>query len=156
MAKKKSESELQKAANTLKRAEEMAAQSIREQAFDHVPSAMKTLGKYSKGLRASKNTPAPAPNVIRAAAKDIIELAGGRPETRDPRIGDPNEQVRIYVMQFGGAGQPTEIEFGKTVQVDALRQAEVEQAMDLTRGVHTVYEVDDEESGPGSEPEDAA
>ncbi len=157
MASKKTKTnELARSTNILERAEELASQTIREQAFEHVSDAVKTLGKYSRGKRVSRNTPLPAPNVIRQAAKDILELAGGRPETRDPRIGDPNEQVRIYVMQFGGSGQPTEIDVGKAVQVDALRQAEVEQAMDLTRGVHTVYDVEEAELEPDPEPEDAS
>jgi len=82
----------------LAKAEDIQAKSIQSQAEKLVPEAIDTLGKLMKG----KSVGAAKPNatVVRSAARDIIEFAGGRPETRDPHAGDAGA-LQIVIQQFG-------------------------------------------------------
>ena len=90
---------MSKADDALVKAEEIRERSIQDQAMELVPDAMKTLGKFAKGKKVSGVTP--TANVVRSAARDILEMAGGRPETRDPRIGGGEGNVNIFIQQFG-------------------------------------------------------
>lgn len=88
-----------KAEEALVKAEEIRQKSIQDHAMEMVPDAMKTLGKFARGQKVRGISP--TASVTRQSARDIIEFAGGRPETRDPRIGDSGQQVNIFIQQFG-------------------------------------------------------
>ena len=90
---------MSKADDARVKAEEIRERSIQDQAMELVPDAMKTLGKFAKGKKVSGVTP--TANVVRSATRDILEMAGGRPETRDPRIGGGEGNVNIFIQQFG-------------------------------------------------------
>lgn len=88
-----------RAVGALAQAEELMAESVRRQAAAFVPDAVSTLGAFAMGHDVNGVEPA-APTVAKAA-RDIIEFAGGRPETRDPRTTDPSQQVQIFIQKFG-------------------------------------------------------
>ena len=90
-------------ADELAKAEESYERSIRQEAMAHVPAAMKTLAKFSSGkaVGRGKKKIEPTAAVVRSSARDIIEFAGGRPETRDPRVGDPGLNLTIVINRFG-------------------------------------------------------
>lgn len=80
-------------------AEEIHAKSIQDQALEYVPDAMQTLGSFARGQKVGEVKP--NASVTRASARDIIEFAGGRPETRDPRVGSDGGGVQIVINQYG-------------------------------------------------------
>jgi hypothetical protein len=82
----------------LAKAEEIEQKSIQETAMEMVPDAMETLKRLMKGRAIGQAKP--NASVVRSAARDVIEFAGGRPETRDPVKGDVNG-MQIYIQQFG-------------------------------------------------------
>ena len=90
---------MSKADDALVKAEDIREQSIQDQAMALVPDAMKTLGQFAKGRKVAGIKP--TASVTRASARDILEMAGGRPETRDPRIGGGEGNVQIFIQQFG-------------------------------------------------------
>jgi hypothetical protein len=98
-------------------AEEQFERSIRNRAAEFAPHAVDTLGAFAQGKKVNESIPSAA--VIRQSARDIIEFAGGRPETRDPRIGGVDfGGVNIYITQFGD-GKPVEkIVKGVNIDID--------------------------------------
>ena len=80
-------------------AEEIQKRSIQDQALAYVPDAMRTLGSFARGEAVGEVTP--NASVARSSARDIIEFAGGRPETRDPRVGADGGGVQIVINQYG-------------------------------------------------------
>lgn len=109
-------------------AEVILDRSIQMQALELAPDAIETLGKFAKGEDVNKVTP--NAQVVRSSARDIIEFAGGRPETRDPRIGGGDQNLTIVIQKFGDGttrrvdvGVPTEMEEQDpmTIAEDALK-----------------------------------
>ena len=94
--------------------ERRLSESIQLAASEYVPEAVKTLGEFAKGEPVNKIEPS-AP-VVRQSARDIIEFAGGRPETRAPEVAAGNNEVNIYVMRFGEE---------KAIPLEAALEAEV-------------------------------
>lgn len=76
-------------------AEKIQLRSIQDMALDFAPAAIETLGKFARGKGVGGVKP--TAQVTRAAARDIVEFAGGRPETRDPRIGDGSQNLTIIL-----------------------------------------------------------
>lgn len=106
-------------------AEAIQERTIQDQALGYVPKALKTLGKFAAGQQVNKVKP--SPQVMRAAARDIVEFAGGRPETRDPRIGSDGASLTIQIMQFGSGEPATILSGGREVPLlrgDAFTEAE--------------------------------
>ena len=82
---------------------------IQNLALDHVPTAIRTLAKASRRrltpTEKDEGTELPPWSVSRAAAKDLIEIAGGRPETREAK--DTTGGLTIIVNQLT-TGESTE------------------------------------------------
>lgn len=128
--------------SALEKAEEIQERAIQAQALEHVPKAIEALGKFSRGEKVGKVVP--NSHVVRSSARDIIEFAGGRPETRDPRIGDGARQLTIVIARFGD---------GSTRTIDTSFQADVTPendpiaiAEDALRSVSKAFEVPDAET----------
>lgn len=119
-------------------AEEIHERSIQQQAMDYVPNAMKTLGKFAKGNEVNKVKP--SAGVVRAAARDIVEFAGGRPETRDPRIGAGTQNLTFIIQRFAD-GSTHKLEAHATIETELLDPIAVaERALE---GIHKTFEVPD-------------
>lgn len=84
--------------DALAKAEEIQERSIQVMALEYVPDAISTLGKFARGKKVGAITP--TAGVVQKSARDIIEFAGGRPETRDPRVGEAGA-VQVVIQQFG-------------------------------------------------------
>lgn len=96
------ESEM-RALESARKAEEAMSESIRLQLVAHVPAAIESLAALSRGETVGVVKEVSA-STVRSASRDILEMAGGRPETRDPRVSDPSTQVHIYVQKHGPGG----------------------------------------------------
>lgn len=118
-------------------AEEQLAQSVRAQAAEYVTDAVDTLGSFAKGDDVNGIEPA-APTVA-SAAKTIIEFAGGRPETRDPKTSDPSQQVHIYIQRFGEENDV----------IEAVNEAAAVAQSVVEKGFSRTYEVPDAPTDQG-------
>ena len=102
----------------LAEAEELLDRSIREQATRYVPDAIETLGKYTQGQQVGEA--APTASVVRQSARDIIEFAGGRPETRSPNASSEVGGVNIFITKYGSDDAPVHISTnGRDVVMEA-------------------------------------
>lgn len=128
----------------LAEAERQVELSIQEQAAEHVDSAIGSLAKFAKGRQVGKVKP--SASTVYNAAKSIIEFAGGRPETRDPRTGDVGGGVQIYIQQFG-SGTATQLEAMQPIDVTDMSRPDalLAQAEHKVETVSKTYEVKDEE-----------
>lgn len=119
-------------------AEQALTESIRLQASKHIPDAIETLAALAKG-ECIGDIDKLTSSTVRSAARDILELSGGRPETRDPRTSDPSQQVHIYIQKFGGP----EPEFIPVV--NEYVEGPAEEPM-VSESIAQEYEVDDAEA----------
>lgn len=109
--------EVARVESALEKAEEFLSESVRKKAATYVQDAVDALGSFARGE--SVNGVEPKDNTVRASARDIIEFAGGRPETRDPKTSDPSQQVHIYIQRFSD-GKLVEAD-GTPIDIDAER-----------------------------------
>lgn len=122
------------------KAEQIQEQTIQQQAGEFVPKALKTLGKFSQGLQVNKIKP--TAQVVAKSARDIVEIAGGRPETRDPRIGDGSQNLTIVLQRFTD-GTTKKIDRSAVIDIDAQPISPIEAAEQLVSSVTRTFEVED-------------
>ena len=137
-----SEKTAERAVNAIAKAEAYLAESVRKKAAGFVQDAVDTLGAFARGEEV--NGVQPKDNTVRASARDIIEFAGGRPETRDPTTSDPSQQVHIYIQRFSdGKVVQAAMGGGEIIDVEAKNDplAEAEKA---SSSVSKSYEFDSE------------
>lgn len=137
------------AESSLIAAEDLHDLSIQQRAQEHVPAAIKTLSKYAKGQKVGRGGAKPPPSVIRSSARDILEMAGGRPETRDPHTADAGQQIQVFIQQFG-TGEVVRLLVGDDAPIDVtgkvIRGEEIEQAeKDHGMGVSKTYTFEDDD-----------
>lgn len=128
------------------KAEEIMEASVRAQANEYVPGAIDTLGSFSTGQ--SVNGIDPKDTTVRQSARDVIEFAFGRPETREPSHTDSSQQIHIYIQRFGD-GQLIKAVDGSVIDVDTSNP--FESAERLVNDISRTYEVADEDK-PGETP----
>jgi len=86
---------LRAGSDILAEADRQLEDSIQDLALGHAPDAIDTLAKFSKGQKVGGVEP--TAHVVRSSARDIVEFAGGRPETRDPRVADGSQHLTIVL-----------------------------------------------------------
>jgi hypothetical protein len=139
-----------RATDAITEAEELLAKSIREQAAEFVPDAVSSLGAYAKGETVGKTEP--TASVVRQSARDIIEFAGGRPETRDPRAGGSDGSVNIFITKYGGGDDdPITIDGIAAFSKELAAQSKADAAPNGSHDhrVTRSYEVHDAQDDPG-------
>ena len=125
-------------------AEAALSESVRRQAAAFVPDAIESLGTFARG--GAVNGIDPSASVVAKTARDIIEFAGGRPETRDPNTTDPSQQVHIYIQDFGTKEyRELNASIDREDQSSKLLEAEEMVANDVS----DVFEVEYAETDPG-------
>lgn len=90
------------AEDALQKAEELHDETLREMVVPHVPKAIQTLANFSEGKAAAKGLKDPPPSVTYNASKTLIELAHGKPETRDPQTADSGTKVVVLIKESSG------------------------------------------------------
>jgi hypothetical protein len=91
-----------------------------ELAQELAPDAVKMLSKIMKGNELPGSQRA-TPAVMRQAAMDIVTLAHGRPETRDPRVGGSgNSGLTIVINQLTTGERPTEMVIDPVMEAVAI------------------------------------
>lgn len=123
----------------MREAEEMHSESARLKAADLAPQAIATLEKLMAGKALRRGGDAPSPSVSLNAAKEILAQALGRPETRDPRVGDTGDRISITVLNLSSGERtpvdviPTEVE---ALAIPADTRTKAERALAAADALH--------------------